>query len=187
MLQVGFGLSPIASGTLTFAMSLATLAVRPVMILVLRLFGFKRVLIANGLFTAAMIAAFALVEASTPHWLVFAMVILYGVARSTQFMTTNTLTYSEMPAAQLSRSTSLGGVIQQLTISFGVSIAAALLALVSRGHAAPSVADFHLVFLLMAVVTLVSAPGFLLLHRGAGAQVSGERQGAPRSKPRAAS
>lgn len=176
MLQIGFGLTPVQSGTLTFVMSLGTLAVRPATLLVLRLWGFRRVLIANAVFCACVIAAFALLEASTPHWLIFLHVVVFGIARSTQFMSTNTLTYSEMPAALLSRSTSLGGVIQQLTVSFGVSIAAALLALVSGGRDLPTVGQFHLVFVLMALVTLVSAPAFLLLDREAGARVSGERR-----------
>lgn len=175
MLQIGFGMSPIESGTLTFAMSLGTLAVRPATLLLLRLWGFRRVLIANAVFTAAVIASFALLDATSPRWVIFAQVVVFGIARSTQFMATNTLTYSDIPSSSLSRSTSLGGVIQQLTISFGVSIAAALLAVVSPSHVTPSIADFHLVFVLMALVTLVSAPGFLLLHRGAGAHVSGGR------------
>ena len=181
LLQIGFGLTPIESGTLTFAMSLGTLAVRPATLFLLRFSGFRLVLITNAVATAAVIAAFALLQPTTPHWVIFALVIVYGVARSVQFMTTNTLTYSELPAASLSRGTSLGGVIQQLTISFGVSIAAALLALVSNGRALPSVSDFHLVFVLMALITLASAPWFLLLDRDAGVGVSGRRRAAPAS------
>ena len=102
------------------------------------MWGFRRVLIGGAIFTAAVMATFALVEASTPHWLIVALVSVFGIARGTQFITTNTLTYADMPASTLSRSTSLGGVIQQLTISFGVSIAAVLLA---RGGGAGAIAD----------------------------------------------
>jgi MFS family permease len=173
MLQIGFGLSPVASGSLTFVSSLGTLAVRPVSAAMLRIWGFRGVLIGNGIACAAIIGAFALVRADTPHALVFLHVLAFGVARSTQFMTTNTLTYADMPATKLSRGTSLGGVIQQLTISFGVSIAAALLSLAAGPEHLPSVADFHLVFLLVAGITLLSVPGFLLLHPEDGAHVSG--------------
>ena len=177
MLQIGFGLSPIESGSLTFVMSLGALIVRPISGVMLRMWGFRLVLIGGAIFTAAVMAAFALVQASTPHWVIVALVTVYGLARGTQFITTNTLTYADMPAATLSRSTSLGGVIQQLTISFGVSIAAVLLAVVAGPERSPSVADFHLVFLIVAGITLLSAPGFLLLHRGDGANVAGK--GAP--------
>jgi MFS family permease len=142
----------------------------------LRRFGFRGLLAGNGVVCAAMIASFALVQSSTPHWLVLLMVLVFGIARSTQFMTTNTLTYADMPAERLSRATSLGGVIQQLTISFGVSIAAAVLGVIAGEGNRPVVSDFHEAFLLVALITLVSAPGFLRLRLEDGADVSGHRR-----------
>ena len=177
LFQIGFGLSPVQSGSLTFVSSLGTLVVRPVSAWLMRRFGYRGLLSANGVLCAAVIASFALVQPTTPHWLVFCMVLLFGIVRSTQFMTTNTLTYADTPASKLSRSTSLGGVIQQLTVSFGVSAAAALLGLIAGPGRLPDVADFHDAFLLVALVTLASAPGFLRLRLEDGAQVSGYRRG----------
>jgi hypothetical protein len=88
-------------------------------------------------------------------------------------MTSNTLSYADMPAAQLSRATSLGGVLQQLSVSFGVSIGAMLLGLVTQEGAELTPARFHEVFLIMAVIPLLGAPGFLGLRPEDGAQVSG--------------
>ena len=175
MLQLGFGLSPVQSGSLTFVTSLGALAVRPVSAAMLRVCGFRNLLTANAVVTAAVIAAFALTTAETPHWLIIIHVLLFGVARSVQFVSTNTLTYADMPPAKLSRSTSLGGVIQQLTISVGVAMAATLLSLIAAPSLAPSVAEFHLAFVLVALVTLASAPGFLLLAPDDGAHVSHHR------------
>jgi len=175
MLQVGFGLSPVASGSLTFVMSLGSGLLRLVSNRALRLFGFRWLLIGNGLICSAMTAGFALTEASTPHWLVFLQVLFFGLARSTQFVTTNTLTYVDAPANKLSRSTSLGGVVQQLTISLGVSIAAALLGAIAGPGLLPSVADFHIAFLCVAGITLMSVPGFLGLAPTDGAHVSHHR------------
>ncbi len=187
MLQLGFGLNPIEAGSLTFVSSLGTLAVRPISAAMLRAFGFRGVLAGNGLFCAAVIGAFALTTAATPHWLLLSHVLAFGVARSTQFMTTNTLTYADLPATKLSRGTSMGGVVQQLTISFGVSLAAAALGLIAGPDHTPTVAQFHLVFLLMAGLTLASVPGFLLLHPGDGAHVSQQRRrGPPTPTPTAA-
>jgi EmrB/QacA subfamily drug resistance transporter len=180
LFQIGFGLSPVQSGSLTFVSSLGTLVVRPVSARLMRRFGYRGLLTGNGVLCAAVIASFALVQPGTPHWLVFLLVLLFGVVRSTQFMTTNTLTYADTPAGKLSRSTSMGGVIQQLTISFGVSIAAALLSLLAGPGRLPSVADFHDAFLLVALITLASAPGFLQLKPDDGAHVSGYR---PAEKP----
>ncbi len=175
MFQIGFGLSPVQSGSLTFVASIGTLAVRPISAWLMRQFGYRTLLSVNGLICTGMIASFALVQPQTPHWLVFLMVLVFGVARSTQFMTTNTLTYADTPSSKLSRATSLGGVIQQLTVSFGVSTAAALLGLIAGPGKSPSVAEFHHAFLLVAVITLVSVPGFLRLAPEDGSVVSGYR------------
>ncbi len=175
LFQIGFGLSPVQSGSLTFVSSLGTLVVRPVSARLMRRFGYRGLLSVNGVLCAAIIAGFALVQPTTPHWQVLLLVLVFGVARSTQFMTTNTLTYADTPPGKLSRSTSLGGVIQQLTVSFGVSAAAALLELIAGPGRLPGVADFHEAFLVVALITLVSAPGFLRLRPEDGAQVSGHR------------
>ena len=173
LFQIGFGLSPATSGTLTFVASVGTLAVRPISAGLLRRFGFRTLLAVNGVICAIVIASFTLVGPATPHWVIFLMVLVFGVVRSTQFMTTNTLTYADTPAEKLSRSTSLGGVIQQLTISFGISIAASLLGLIAGQGRPPNVYDFHIAFALVALITLASAPGFLRLRREDGAAVSG--------------
>ncbi|WP_047457306.1 DHA2 family efflux MFS transporter permease subunit [Rhizobium rhizogenes] len=173
MLQVGFGLSPIVSGSLTFVSALSALAVRPVSSKMLRLFGFDRVLTASAIFGAAIVAGFALIGPDTPHWVIIVYVFVFGLARAAQFMTSNTLSYSDTPAAQLSRATSLGGVLQQLSVSFGVSIAAMLLGLVTLDGSALTPEKFHIAFLLMAVIPLLGLPGFLKLRPEDGRQVSG--------------
>jgi EmrB/QacA subfamily drug resistance transporter len=175
LFQIGFGLSPITSGLLTFIVSFGSLAIRPISARLLKAFGFRGLLIGNGIICAAVIAAFAFTTADTPHWLIFLHVVVLGIVRSIQFVTTNTLTYVDVPAAKLSRSTSLGGVIQQLTVSFGVSIAAALLGLIAGPDRLPSVGDFHVTFLLVALLTISATPGFLLLARTDGSHVSHHR------------
>jgi EmrB/QacA subfamily drug resistance transporter len=176
LFQIGFGLSAVESGLLTFISSTSALAVRPVASTLLRLFGFRRLLTWNGVVCAVVIASFALVEARTPHWVDFLMVLVFGIVRSVQFMMTNTLTYADTPAAKLSKSTALGGIIQQLTVSFGVSIAAVLLGVIAGPGRRPDVADFHLAFLLVALITLLSAPGFLRLREDDAEHVSGHRR-----------
>jgi EmrB/QacA subfamily drug resistance transporter len=173
MLQIGFGLSPIVSGMLTFVSALSALAMRPVSSKLLKLYGFDRVLIWSAVFGSAVLAGFALLTPATPHWVIIVYVFIFGLARAAQFMTSNTLSYSDTPAAQLSRATSLGGVLQQLSVSFGVSIAAMLLGLVTRDGAPPTTEKFHLAFLMMAVIPLLGIPGFMKLRPEDGRQVSG--------------
>jgi hypothetical protein len=81
-----------------------------------------------------------------------------------------------MPGERLSQATSLGGLVQQLTVSLGVSLSAVLLSLVSVPGAALTPARFHEVFLLTAALPLFALPGFLRLRPEDGVQVSGHRR-----------
>jgi EmrB/QacA subfamily drug resistance transporter len=173
MLQVGFGVSPVVSGSLTFVSALSSLAVRPVLRHSLRLVGFKAVLIFSAVAGMFVVGAFAFINPDTPYWIIIALIAVFGLARATQFMSSNTLTYADVPAEQLSRATSLGGVIQQLSVSFGVSIGAMLLGIVTWGGAPLTTDRFHEVFLLAAIVPLLGIPGFIFLKREDGASVSG--------------
>ncbi len=68
----------------------------------------------------------------------------------------------------LSRSVSSVGVFQQLSMGLGVSVSAAALSLMVPEGVLPTVADFRLVFLLMAIVPLISVPVLLTLRRDDG-------------------
>jgi EmrB/QacA subfamily drug resistance transporter len=173
MLQLGFGVSPVVSGSITFVSAVSTLFVRSFVVWLLRLYGFGRVLIGSAIAGSISIAILALLQADTPHWIIILCVFLFGMTRSCQFMSSNTLSYSDTPAAQLSRATSLGGVLQQLTVSFGVSLAAVLLGLVSGNTGSLTAHQFHVVFLMMAAIPLLAIPGFLFLRPEDGVQVSG--------------
>jgi len=163
MLQVGFGLSPIGSGSITFIGSAGAIVIRSQLNKLVRAHGFRIVLVTSAIAGSVALVGFSLMEPQTSHWILLLWVFFFGLTRSAQFMTSNTLSYSEMPNSHLSRATSLGGAMQQLSVSFGVSLSAVLLALVSaRGHALTP-ARFHEVFLLTAIVPLMAIPGFMTL------------------------
>jgi EmrB/QacA subfamily drug resistance transporter len=176
MLQVGFGMSAVVSGSLTFLGSAGAILIRLFIMRLLRSFGFDKVLIGSAIAASAVLAGFALIRPDTPRWLIGAYALIFGLVRSTQFMTSNTLSYADTPAARLSQATSLGGLVQQLTVSFGVSLSAVLLSLVGAHDQALTPARFHEVFLLTAVLPLLAIPSFMRLRPEDGAQVSGHRR-----------
>jgi EmrB/QacA subfamily drug resistance transporter len=175
-LQVGFGLSPLTTGYIMAASALSALAARPFMSMTLRRYGFRHLLSWSAVAGAATIAVFTLLGPDTPHWVLMGYTFLFGMVRSAQFMTSNTLSYSDMPAAKLSRATSVGGVLQQLSVSFGVSVAAMLLGLVTMDGSALTPDKFSMVFLMMAAIPLLGIPGFFFLRPNDGAEVSGRKQ-----------
>jgi EmrB/QacA subfamily drug resistance transporter len=176
MLQLGFGLTPFESGALTFFISLGSLLLRTISSRGLRLFGFDRVLTFGSAMTALLIAGFALLTPHTPHWAIAGYVVLFGIARTMMFMATNTLAFADTLDDQLSRATSLAGVVQQLSISFGVTVAALLLGWVSEEGKPLTVAEFHDAFLLVATLPLIAILGFARLRPEDGIVVSGHRR-----------
>src|SRR6202034_3678791 len=65
-LQLGFGMSPLKSGLLTFATAIGALGMKTAAGTILRRFGFRSVLMFNGLISGVMIAAPALFTVTTP-------------------------------------------------------------------------------------------------------------------------
>jgi MFS family permease len=179
LFQVGFGMSPLQSGLLSFSASLGAMLVRAVSGPFLRFFGFRRLLAGTACLAAAVTAGCGLLRADTPAWLIVGFVLASGCVRSIQYLGLNTISYADVPGAVLSKSTSVGGVAQQLARGFGIAIGAALLALIA-GPQTPTVGDFRLAFFLIALLPLLSALGFLRLSPLDGAEVSGHRAARPR-------
>jgi EmrB/QacA subfamily drug resistance transporter len=180
LFQVGFGLSPFQSGLLTFSSSLGAMLVRTLSSTFLRFLGFRRLLVGGACFAAAVTAGCGLLRPDTPVWLIVAVVLLSGCVRSIQYLGLNTISYADVPAPILSKSTSVGGVAQQLARGFGIAVGAALLALIA-GPRMLAIADFELAFFLIALLPLASTLGFLRLSPLDGAEVSGHRRAQPRS------
>jgi EmrB/QacA subfamily drug resistance transporter len=180
LFQVGFGMSPLQSGLLSFSSSLGAMLVRVLSGTFLRWFGFRRLLAGNACLAAAVTAACGLLRPDTSVWLIVFLVLLSGCLRSIQYLGLNTISYADVPAADLSKSTSVGGVAQQLARGFGIAVGAAMLAVIA-GPRALTTGDFRLAFFLIAMLPLLSALGFLRLSPVDGAEVSGHRRAQPRS------
>jgi EmrB/QacA subfamily drug resistance transporter len=173
LFQVGFGLSAVQSGLLTFSSSLGAMLVRTLSRRLFRALGFRRILVSHACLAAALTASFALLRPGTPHGIVVLCILASGCLRSILYLGLNTLSYADVPTAVLSKATSLGGVAQQLARGFGVATGAALLALVVGSRPSITIADFDTVFVLLAVVPVFAALGFLRLAPQDGAEVSG--------------
>jgi MFS family permease len=147
---------------------------------VLRRFGFRRILIVNGILTALSMALFATLSPATPPVLICCILFCHGSLRSLEFTCLTTLAYSEIPPNGMSRANGFLSAIMQLSMGMGVAIGAITLRLVAHAHghtaAAPQLRDFQIAFLFMAVVALGPVVDSLSLPPDAGATTSGHRQ-----------
>jgi EmrB/QacA subfamily drug resistance transporter len=173
-LQLGFGMSPLQSGLLTFASAIGAIAMKTTAAPILRRFGFKRVLVTNAVVSGFFIAAIAMFTLGTPHTLVLAVLLVGGFFKSLQFTSINSIAYADIDTKAMSRATSFASVAQQLSLSAGVAVGALVLEFERLGRPDSTVVagDFPAAFLLVAVIAASSALVFALLPKEAGASLA---------------
>jgi EmrB/QacA subfamily drug resistance transporter len=177
ILQSLFGMSAVKAGVLTFAVALGSISVRTVSPLLLRRFGFRRLLCTNAVLSAFSVAGCALFTANTPAVVMFCLLVAVGVFHALEINALNTLAYADVPSDKMSASTTLVQMVQQLGNALGVAFAAMLLQASSSFRDAANLAeiDFAVLFLSLAASAFAAAYLFLHLSRDAGANISGHR------------
>jgi EmrB/QacA subfamily drug resistance transporter len=180
MFQIAFGLSAFQSGLYLLALFAGDLGMKAFIIPTLRRFGFRHVLIVNGVMVAASIAICATLSPTTPRALIVAILFFHGGFRSMEFTCLTTLAFSEVASSKMSRANSFLSTVIQLSSGMGIAVGAITLRLVAhaRGHsaAAPQLEDFHLAILLIAFLALGPVFDSLGLAHNAGAETSGHVQ-----------
>jgi EmrB/QacA subfamily drug resistance transporter len=179
MFQVGFGLSAFQSGLLMLALFAGNLGMKTVTTPLLKRFGFRNILIVNGILTAFLILACATLSPHTPRTIIAAVLFLNGLSRSMQFTSLSTIVYVDVPKSQLSSATSFSSMVTQMSMGMGVAVGAIALRLAAmlKGNntGVPSITDFHIAFVFVAVLTAVAVLDCFTLDPDAGAVVSGHR------------
>ncbi len=185
MFQVAFGYDAVTSGMLTLWLFAGNLAMKPATTWVMRTFGFRNVLLGNGLLVALGFVLCALITPDTPFWIIAAILFFSGLCRSMQFTVLNTIGFAEVSQAQMSGATTLFSIFQQLNGGMGIAFGAIALSLASffskHGAGSPGVFEFRFAFLLVSVVALLALIDVVRLPKDVGAEVSGHRAKQARS------
>ena len=186
MLQLAFGLDALSSGLITFAGALGALAVKPLARGILRRFGFRRLLIVNGVLASTVLLASALFTPTTPHLVITAVLLAGGFLRSLQFTSLSAITYAEIEPRQVGSATGMASVGQQVSVSLGVAVGAMAVEVSewARGHSVPETSDFSAAFVVVGLMSMASALLMLRLPADAGDEMSGRRL-PPREAPSA--
>ena len=176
LFQTAFGMDALRSGSLTMAVFAGNLAMKPLTTPLLRRFGFRGVLLGNGAVTVLLLSACGWLRAGTPVLLVLLILFLGGAGRSMELTSLTTLGFADLPPALAASGTTFATMVQQMTVSLGVSIAALVLHVTGgsgAGHAAHG--NFKAAFCVMSALALVSVVAFARLPAEAGSAVSGFR------------
>ena len=176
LFQLGFGLNPFQSGMLTFATGVGALLMKLVAPSILRQFGYKTVLIANTFFAALFIAMPGLFTSSTP-WIIIVLTLLVGgFLRSLQFTSINSIAYADIGPDKLSRAAGFVAVLQELSGTIGVAVAALALETMQSmdGKSSVDASHFPYVFAFIAILSALSSLIFLRLPKDAGRELLGK-------------
>jgi EmrB/QacA subfamily drug resistance transporter len=176
--QLGFGMTAFESGTITFWGAVGAMALRPTVPLILRRFGFRRVLLFNSLIASFFIATPAFFTDTTPYAAMGAVVLVGGFFRALQFSTVNSLAFADLDNRQMSQATSITSVSQQLALATGVAVAAFILDMTRlvRGDLALVAQDFAPAFVLVSVISVLSIFLFIGLPKNAGAALTAREE-----------
>ncbi len=183
MLQVGFGMTPFASGLITFGSAAGAMGMKVAAATVLRRFGFRTILVFNAVVSAGFIAVCAAFTPATPAALMFTVLLVGGFFRSLQFTCVNTIAYAEVEQSRVSRATALVSVGQQLAIAAGVALGALAVDVTAQlnGHTELAASDFAPTFLAVGAISALSIIVFARLPADAGAELSGRIASEPAS------
>ena len=129
MFQLGFGLSAFDAGLLVLAVFAGNLAMKPFTSAVMQRWGFRPVLLVNGILGVLAIAACALLEPRMGWSLILFILFVGGLSRSMQFTAFNTLGFADVPKEQMSDASTLFSMFFQLSMGLGVAVGALLLCL----------------------------------------------------------
>ncbi|HAS9524541.1 TPA: DHA2 family efflux MFS transporter permease subunit [Salmonella enterica subsp. enterica serovar Typhimurium] len=179
MLQVGFGY-PALAGCMMAPTALGSIIAKSTVTQVLRRLGYRKTLVGITVFIGLMIAQFSFQSPAMPIWMLVLPLFILGMAMSTQFTAMNTITLADLTDDNASSGNSVLAVTQQLSISLGVAISAAVLRIYEGFAGTSTVEQFHYTFITMGAITIVSALMFMLLRAKDGNNLIKERH---KSKP----
>ena len=173
-LQEGLGMSAFQSGAITCATAFGSMFMRSLSTAVLRRFGFRTVLIYNAAFTGLAIAAYGTFSPTAPLWYMWLVVLLGGFFPALQFTALNSMIYAEIAPADVGRATSLGSVVQQMSLGLGVTVGGIVLQ-ISRalhGHTHATWSDFWPSFVAVGLFSFLSIPVTRRLAPNAGDEIA---------------
>ena len=177
MLQVGFGLNPFQAGLLVIVVFVGSLTMKTIAPVLLRRFGFRKVILHNGLLNALAVLICSLLTNTTPTWLMMLVFFVGGLTRSLQFTALNSIAFSDIPKHLMPKATALFSTCFQIALGLGVALGAlsvrfgASLASFFNAQGVPGI-NFRFAFIMVAIVSLAALYDALALEPDAGKNVT---------------
>lgn len=160
LLQLVLGYSPAEAGIMMIPTALFAILTKSAVRFVINYFGYRCVLTVNTFLLGMLICSFALVNTQTSFIVLLLMLAAVGAINSLQFTSMNTVTLLQLNDELASSGNALLAVVVQLSISFGIAIAASLLTFFNGSQ--PTIESvkisfaFQVTFFIMGLFTVAS-------------------------------
>jgi hypothetical protein len=138
---------------------------------VIRVMGFRSALVSTAALTAVFTAAPALFDTDTSLLFVLASIVAVGFFRGAHYVASSAIAFAEVASDEVSRASTLSTVIQQISLSIGISFAGVTLFLSAGATNTFTPQQFILPFVSLGILTLAAVPIYAQLHAEAGAHM----------------
>lgn len=165
MLQVGFGYEAVIAGMMMAPLAIGSITAKSAVTKILTKFGYRNTLFVVTIIIGIMIAQFSLQSPNMSIYLLVIPLFVLGMVMSTQFTAMNTICLADLTDNNASAGNSMLAVTQQLSISFGIAVSAAILNFYDGQPGGNTVDNFHYTFITIGVITFISSFAFLFLNK----------------------
>lgn len=166
LFQLEFGWSAFTAGLMVAALFIGNLTIKPITTPLMRRFGIKRVLLANGIVSVGWFGLLAALQPGTPVVVIAAVLYVSGALRSIGFTAYNSLAFADVDGDELTHANTLNATVQELASGIGIAVAALLLTVLT---------SYAWTFLALGALLALTLIETLRLPGDAGAHVSGTR------------
>ncbi len=175
LLQVGYGYSAAVAGLIMIPSAIANITAKSLVVPLVNKIGYRNTLIYNTLFLGILFLGFHFLKSEAPIYYIVPLLMIQGFFSSIQFTAMNTLTIADLDDETSSEGNSLLALTQQLSMSFGISVASFVLLIFQNvdQNAATPVSAFRDTFLVLGILTILSTSIFFKLKITDGNNISG--------------
>lgn len=177
LMQLGFGLSPFASGLVTFTSVIGAFTMKGLAPMLINRFGFRSLMIWACVISSTFLAGYSLFVPPLSLIVIGTVLAIGGFFRSLMFSSNNAVAYADVEKADMTRASTLVNVCQQLALATGVAVGAATVEATMAFRKGPEIIaqDFGPAFLLMGAISMTAAIVYMRLPADAGASLASKR------------
>lgn len=172
LFQLAFGMDPFTAGLMVLSIFIGNLAMKAVTSPILHHFGFKRVMLINGVLSVLSIIACAFISPTMALPIILLILFLNGIFRSMQFTSMTTIGFAGLLGKQISSASAITSTSMQLANALGVALASLGLVLAQNlrdpQSTVLSLADFQMSLVLIALISFTGLFSLLKLPNHAG-------------------